>query len=114
MKFQRIKAVKDAVMEILLAQFIPHVLNRIKLRRIGWKFEQIDVLGCFERVTAMPARTVYYHHDALVWMTLGHLIQKQLHAVCIDMWQDQTLQLSRANIYRPVHIGVLVRQHRLA
>ena len=62
----------------------------------------------------MPAGPVYHHHDVLIWVALGDLVDKQLHAAGVDLRKDQAIELSRTHIHRCIGIGALVAQHGLA
>jgi len=112
--FQRIEALEDAVVKVFLTQFIPDVLYRIEFGCVGWKFQQVDVFWCFERIAAMPARTVNHHDDAILWMACSDFVQEQLHALGVDVRQYQAVEFASADIHRTVGVGVLVRQHALA
>jgi hypothetical protein len=111
---QRVQALEDPVVEELLAQFIPDVLNRIELGRVRRQFQQVDVGWRFERVAAMPASAVNHHDDLILWVSCRDLVQEQLHASGVDVRQDQTVQLASADVHRAISVGVFVRQHALA
>ena len=114
MVFQSIKAVEDPVVEELLAQLIPDMLNWIEFWRIGRQPEQENIGGGFELVASVPTRAVDHHDDVLLCVATRHFIEKHLHALGIDVRQDQTVKLAGADIHRTVGVGVLVRQHGLA
>ena len=114
MIFQGVKALEDPVVEEFLAQFIPDVFNRVELRGIGRKFQQVDVGRGLECLTAMPACTVNHHDDMLVGVTCRDLVEEQLHAFGVDVRQDQAVEVASAHVHRAIGIGVFVRQHGLA
>jgi hypothetical protein len=62
----------------------------------------------------MPARAVEHHHDVVVGVALPHLVEEQLHAVSIDVGQDQRVEFAAEHIDRGIGVGVLVREHGLA
>jgi hypothetical protein len=45
---QGVKTIEDAVMEVLLSYFVPHMLDRIEFRGIGWQRQQLHVRRRFE------------------------------------------------------------------
>lgn len=114
MILQRIKAFEHPVMKKLLAKLIPELLDGVELWRIGWQFEQIDVLRCLERITAEPPCAIDHHDDALTRLACRDLVEKELHASGVDVQQYQTIELSGANIHCVKSIDVLMREHALA
>lgn len=62
----------------------------------------------------VPDRTVNHHDDALLWVACRDFVEKQLHALGVDVRQDQAVELARAHVHRPVGVGVFVGQHGLA
>ena len=114
MLLQGIKAFEYAVVEELLTQLIPDVFDRVELRGVGGKSQQVDVFWRLERIASMPARAVNYHDNALIGVAARNLIEKQLHALGIHVWQYQAIELPGADIHGPVGVGVLVCQHSLA
>jgi len=69
--------------------------------------------GLSASLRCQPA-TVNHHDDALIGVACRDLIEKQLHALGVDVRQYQTIELASADIHRTVGVGVLVRQHSLA
>ena len=63
-------------MKELFSQFVPDVFDRIEFGCIGRKFQQANVLRCFERIPSMPTRTVNHHDDALIGMALCDFIEE--------------------------------------
>jgi len=62
----------------------------------------------------MPAGTVNYHDDPLIWVACRYLIEEDLHASSIDVWQYQTVEFPSADIDCAKDIGVFVCEHSLA
>ena len=62
----------------------------------------------------MPARAVDHHDNMLVGVTCRNFVEKQLHALSVDVRQDQAVELTRAHIHSTIGIRVFVRQHGLA
>jgi hypothetical protein len=63
----------------------------------------------------MPTRAVeHHHHDMLVRVALPDLVEEQLHAVGIDVGQDQRVEFAAEHIDRSISIGRLVSEHGLA
>ena len=54
MVFEGVEAIEDAVMEGLLTQVIPEVLNRIEFGSVRWQFEQAQIGGQPKGFTLMP------------------------------------------------------------
>ena len=98
-------------MKELLPKLIPNVFYWIELGRIGWQFQQINVGWRLEAVTAMPTGTINHHDNVLVGVTRRDLIEEELHALGIDVRQDQTVELAGTYIYRCIGIGVFVCEH---
>jgi hypothetical protein len=59
----------------------------------------------------MPARAIEHHHNMVMGMALGHLIQEDLHAVGVDLGQDQSIHYARQRLHGCVRVGVLMREH---
>ena len=89
MVLQSVKALEDPVMEELLTQLIPDMLNRVELGRIRGQPQKIDIGRRFERIAAVPASTVNHHDDALLGVACRDFVEEQLHALGVDVRQDQ-------------------------
>lgn len=61
----------------------------------------------------MPACAIQYHHEVLVWVASANLIQKHLHARAVDLRQNQRIQSAIYRADGPIHVGVLLSDHRL-
>lgn len=62
----------------------------------------------------MPSGAIEHHYDFVAGVARAHLIEKQLHAVGINVRQDQRIELPTLDLYCRLRVGVLVSQHRLA
>ena len=62
----------------------------------------------------MPAGAIEHHHDLFAGMASGHLVEEHLHAVRVDVRQDQGIQHATRHIHRGVGVGVFVGEHGLA
>lgn len=62
----------------------------------------------------MPAGAVNHHDDLLVGVTCRNFVEEQLHALGVDVRQDQAVEFTRAHVYSTIGICVFVRQHGLA
>ena len=60
----------------------------------------------------MPAGAIEHHHDLFAGMASGQLVEKRLHAVRVDVRQDQGIQHAARHIHRGVGVGVFVGQCR--
>ncbi len=114
MIFECVDAVEDTVVESLFAQLVPHVLHRIELRCVRRQAQQADVRWRAQLAAGVPAGTIKHHDDALSRMALAHLVQEQLHAVRVDVRQDERVQLAAGHIDGGIRVGLLVGQHGLA
>jgi hypothetical protein len=60
----RLISVPDAVAEPVAAQILPEVLCRVQLRRVGWKWQEHDVVRTFaqlvNRTKLFPRETFWY------------------------------------------------------
>lgn len=111
---RRIEAVEEAIVERLFAQVIPEVLDRIQFGRIGRQFEQAQIgRGC-ERTALMPTRAVKDHDDPVVRMSLGDLVEEDLHALAIDLRQNQRVELPISHGDGGISVGVFLGDHGLA
>ena len=114
MILKRIKTIEDFVVKVLLAQFIPYMLDWVEFRRIRWQGQQFHVLWRLERTTGVPACTVEHHDDLLIRVACAHLVQKQLHALGVDVRQNQRIELTALGLHCRIGVGILVGQHGLA
>ena len=62
----------------------------------------------------MPARPIYYHHYALFGVACRDFIEEQLHAVGVDVRQNQAVELACAGIHCAIGVGMLMGEHTLA
>ena len=62
----------------------------------------------------MPARAVKDHDDPIIWMPLGDLVEEQLHALAIDLRQDQRVKLPVSHRDGGIGVGVFLSDHGLA
>jgi hypothetical protein len=76
MVFEGVEAIEDTVMEGLLTQVIPEVLNRIEFGSVRWQFEQAQIGGQRKGFTLMPAGAIEHHDDPLMRMSRGHLVEE--------------------------------------
>lgn len=114
MDFKGIDTVEDAVVKGLLAQVVPEVFDGVEFRCVGREFEQAEVVGQSERLALMPAGAVEHHQDTVLWMARGDFVQKELHAVAVDVGEDQCVQIAIGDRHGGVRIGVLLRYLGLA
>ena len=87
--FEGINTVKNSVMKFLFPQIIPDMLHGVELWRIWWKAEQADIIRDHERFVFMPTSTVKHHYNPVIPVSGSHLVKKYLHAISVDMRQDQ-------------------------
>lgn len=92
MVFKRIKAIGDAVVEMLLAQFIPEMLLRVEFRRVRGKKHQAQIVRQMKVFALVPPGAIEHHDDIVVRIATGYLVEKDLHTAGIDMGQHQTVE----------------------
>ena len=112
--FERVKAVEDAIVESFLAKLVPDVLDRVEFGRVRWQAQQPHVGRGPKIATGVPTRTVEHHHDVLLRVALPDLVEEQLHAMRVDVGQDQRVELAAEHVHGSVGVCVLVGQHGLA
>src|SRR3954449_392842 len=77
--------------QVVLAQELPDVLDRIEFRAVGWQMQQADVVWHLQLVPwLMPAGAIEHDHRVV---TVGDVpadfAQMQVHGVDVDPGQDQ-------------------------
>ena len=114
MVLQSVDTIEHAVMEKFFPQFIPDVFDGVQLGCVGRQAHQPHVSGNPQCTAGMPASTIHDHDNALLRMSLCHLIEKQLHARRVDLRQNQRIHLSRRDIDGSIGIGIFMGEHGLA
>jgi hypothetical protein len=109
--FERIDRVEYQVVEEFLTQLVPKVFYRVEFWRVGRQGQQPNIVRHLQGLACVPACTVQYHDNFLVRMTRGDFLQKDLHAVCIDVRQDQTVEMTAVRIDGSIALGVFMGQH---
>ena len=98
--------------------FLPHLIsemfNRIEFWGVRWQGQQLDVRWGHEFFTGVPTGAIHHHHDEVIGMPCCHGVQEYLHALRVDLGQDQGIHRSGGWLARCVGIGVLVAEHGLA
>src|SRR6476620_11568686 len=80
----------DAVAELVLAQVLPHVLDRVQLRAVGRQGQQREVVGDGEAGRRVPSRPVQDHDGVRARGDLaGDLRQVQAGRRRVDVGQNQ-------------------------
>ena len=65
-------------------------------------------------MTAMPPCTIEHQDNPVIWMTRRYFIQKYLHAIAINLRQDNCIQFAISDRYRSVSIDIFLCDHCLA
>lgn len=58
MVFEDFEAVEDAIVEMLLPEFVPEVFLRIQFRGIWWQEQQAQIVGQAEVFAFVPAGAI--------------------------------------------------------
>src|ERR1700724_2847805 len=83
-------SVPDAVAEPVAAQILPEVLCRVQLRRVGWKWQEHDVVWHDETRRTVPAGTVEdQQSDGAEADALANFNQMLVHGLDADGRHDQ-------------------------
>ena len=98
-------------METLFAQFIPKALHRIEFWRVRRQGQQLHVGRRNAFIARMPTDTIEHHHEMVIGMAQSGFVQENLHAMGVDLGQDQRVHHLGCWLYSRVSIGVLVLQH---
>ena len=96
---------------MLLPEFVPEVFLRIQFRGIRWQEQQAQIVGQAEVFAFVPAGAIKDHDDVVVWVAAGDLVEEDLHAIEIDMWQHQTVEGAVLEADRAIGVGILLRHH---
>ncbi len=88
------EVVEDAVREFLLPQFVPEVLLRVELGRVGGQAQQPDVGGHCKILGHVRACAVHHHDDEVAPMGDADLRQELTHAVGVHLGRDHPVELS--------------------
>ncbi len=109
--FESLNALEDAIVEMLLTQFVPEVFLGIEFGRVRRKKQQAKVIGQAQIVAPVPPGTIEYHHDVVVGVAAGDFVEEDLHATGVDMRQHQTVEAAILRTYRAIGVGVLLCHH---
>ena len=82
MIFKSIEAFEDTIMKVLFPHFVPDVFDGIEFRRIGRLLDHTEVGWLGEPF--VPPGPIHDHYYPILGMSGGHLVEKKLHAVCVD------------------------------
>jgi hypothetical protein len=74
MVFDGVGRVEEAFVEVLRAQFVPHVLNGVEFRRVRRQESQPHVRRRSELVAGVPAGAVQDRDDVVVGVLPRHLV----------------------------------------
>ena len=105
---------KTRLWKRFLAKLVPDVLDRVEFRGVRRQAQQPHVGRGVEIAAGMPARTVEHHHDVASGVTLSDFVDEQLHALGVDVRQDQRVEFTGEHIHGSIGVGGLVGQHGLA
>ena len=84
-------AAEQPVPKELLSQFVPDLLLRVELRRIGRQKAQFHVFGHPQCLGCVPPSPVHEHQDMLFRMPPTHFAQKAGHGSGVGVRQDQAV-----------------------
>ena len=89
MCFKCIERVECAVVKEPLPQLISYMLLRVKFGRIRRQKYRAHIFGQLELLASVPTRPINHHDYIFVPITRRDLVQKQLHAMAVNLRQDQ-------------------------
>ena len=86
-----IVVVEDSVAELVLAQILPDVLDRIEFGRIGWKFKQADVVRDLELSAGLMPSGAVEQDDGMASKcdVATDLVEMQVHGLAVGQWQNE-------------------------
>jgi hypothetical protein len=111
--FECINAVEHAVVEELLAQFIPEMLNGVQFWGLRWQRQEEDIVRNLQGIGGVPTCAVQNPDDFVEGMTRSDCIQEYPHASGVDVRQNQGIEMTVGDIDGGLGMGVFVCQHGL-
>jgi hypothetical protein len=114
MVFQRIDAVKYAVVERLFPEVVPEMLHGIEFRRVGRKGDKSHVAGNCQQPRGMPTGSVKNHDDPIQRMPGSHFVEEYLHPVAVDVRKNQTVELAISDGNSAIGVRIFLGYHAVA
>ena len=90
----RVQRLEGLVADVVLAQVIPEVFDRIKFRAVGRERQQVECGGNLQGRGGVPTGAIQQHQAMVVGKAGGGVGQKQGHGLGIHPGQDQRAELS--------------------
>jgi hypothetical protein len=53
-----------------------------------------------------------HHHDIFIWVALADFLQKQRHALAVDVGQNQRVKVALRDAHRTISVDILMGEHR--
>ena len=80
---------KAFILKTAFPDLFPDLFNRIHLRCVGRNVKQYNVNRYLERFGFMPGSAIAAQQNHLFRILLGKLLEKDIHAHCVAIRQDQ-------------------------
>ncbi len=90
----RVQRGEDLVSDVVLAQVISHVFDRVEFGAVRRERQQVKGRGNLQGCGGMPTGTVQQHQAMVVGKTGGGVRQEQGHGFGIHPRQDQRAELA--------------------
>ena len=103
----RIHMAEHAVGELLLTQFVPHMLLRVQLGRVGRRGQQADVLWHHQIPGPVRTGAVHDHDHEVVGVGAADLVEELAHAQGVHLAADHPIEVALQRADRAVDIHEL-------
>jgi hypothetical protein len=95
------------VRELFFTEVLPDRFHGIQFWPARRLWDQADIAGDGKRLSAIPARAIHLHDDAVVRQGAADMLQKELHHRRVGRWQHQGRHFPPGWGYRGIHGGGL-------
>jgi len=90
----RVQRGEDLVSDVVLAQVIPEMFDRVEFRAVGRERQQVEGGGNLQGGGAVPTGAIQQHQAMVVGKTSGGVRQEQGHGFGIHPGQDQRAEFA--------------------
>ena len=80
------------------------MLRWIQFRAVGWQFQESNILRHDEGLGPVPTGLIYQHDDEVVFEIFCHMLQEDVHHVCVRIGENQRGHLSKRHTNGAVHV----------
>ena len=102
-----VQSLEYFVSESHSAKLFPDLLYGIHFRRVRWYVQRCDITRNLESFRLVPTCPIANQQNLILWIGLGKLFQKYVHANRVASGQHQKEMLSRYGFHRAIGIAVL-------